>query len=367
MMAGRVYKPTYTDDDGNKKHSNVWWIDYSVNGERFRESAKTEKKKEAEDLLAQRLADRGNAPIRRAAENTSFADLCEMIRNDYERNGRKSDTRLENSISHLETFFAGWPASAIDEAAVEKYIAKRMKDKKPSGGTYSPATINRELAALKRMLRLGYKQRRVLRMPDISLLQEGNARKGFFSKQQLQDVLAELAPELRPLVEVGYITGWRKGELLSRDWRHVDFEEGWLRLEPGESKSGEGRQFPLTERLHAILCKHRTVKERTERRLGKIIQPLFFRYDGRYEGCRIRNFHKAWSKALKDAGHPERIFHDFRRTAVRNLVRAGIAEKVAMGLTGHKTRSVFDRYNIVDEDMLRGAGEKLDNAMQGGE
>lgn len=364
-MPGRVYKPKYTDKDGNRKEVNVWHIDYSINGKRHRESAKTEDKQEAETLLARRLADRGQVGIQRAAEQTAFADLCELIRNDYERNGRKSDTRLENSISHLETFFDGWSAAAIDEAAVEKYIARRLRDEKPHGGSYSPATINRELSALKRMLRLGYKQRLVRRMPDISLLKEDNARKGFFSEGQLRDVLSELTPELRPLVETAYITGWRKGELLSRDWRHVDFEESWLYLEPGESKSGEGRQFPLTERLHAILCKHRTTKVRMERKLGKIIQPLFFRYDGRYEGCRVRNFHKAWSQACEDAGHPERIFHDFRRTAVRNLVRAGVPEKVAMELTGHQTRSVFDRYSIVAEDMLRDAGEKLD-AMQGG-
>jgi integrase len=145
----------------------------------------------------------------------------------------------------------------------------------------------------------------------------------------------------------------------------VDFEEGWIRLEPGETKNTEGRQFPLTGALRSVLEPHRAVRQRLQAEMGKIIQPLFFRYDGRYKGQRVRSFHKAWSKETEDAGHPERIFHDYRRTAVRNLVRAGVPEKVAMELTGHKTRSVFDRYNIVNEDMLAEAGEKLD-AMQGG-
>ena len=367
-MAGYVFKPSYRDKDGNKKQSSVWWIGYSVNGKKQRESAKTRDKKEAEALLARRLAARGQAPAERAAERTTWEELKEVIRQDYKRNQRKSTDRMELSLRHLSDFFEGWKATAIDEAAVERYISKRLDDDKPKsqgGGSYSRATINRELAALRRMLKLAYRQRMVLRVPDITTLAEDNARKGFFSEEQLQDVLEHLHPELRPLAECAFVTGWRKGELLSRNWHHVDFDAGWIRLEPGESKSGEGRQFPLTDRLVSVLTRHRGYKQELERKLGKIIRPLFFRYDGRFEGKRVRNFHKAWSKALEAAGHPERIFHDFRRTAVRNLVRAGVAEKVAMELTGHKTRSVFDRYNIVDEGMLRGAGEQL-NRMQGG-
>lgn len=367
-MRGRIYRPTWTDEDGNQRQSKTWHKDYSINGKRFRGSLGTTDRDEAERKLHEELADRTGASLAQRAEDTTFEDLCELIRNDYERNGRKTLQRLNNSIDHLEDFFAGYTVAAIDEAAVERYIAKRLRDEKPDsqgGGSYSRATINRELSALKRMLRLGFKQRLVQRMPDISLLKEDNTRKGFFAEGQLQDVLAHLPPELRPVVEVAYITGWRKGELLSRDWRHVDFEDGWLRLEPGETKNSEGRQFPMTDRLRGVLERHREVRVAKQAALGKIIQPLFFRYDGPHEGTRIKSFDKAWNTACENAGHPERIFHDFRRTAVRNLVRAGVPEKVAMELTGHKTRSVFDRYNIVNEDMLRSAGERLD-AMQGG-
>ena len=351
-MAGYTFKPTYRAADGSKRESAVYWIGYSVNGKKYRESARTERKREAETLLARRLAEKGRAPAQRAAERTSFEDLAELIREDYRRNGRRSGKRLETSIRHLSGSFKGWVVSSIDERAVDQHVTKRLK----AGA--APATVNREIAAFKRMLKLAYRLRMVERMPSIATLTESNARSGFFEEEDLQKVLRHLHPDLRPLIEVAYITGWRKSELLSRDWRHVDFERGWLMLE--DSKNGEGRQFPLTDRLRAVLERQQDRKLALEKRKETIIQPVFFRSGGRFEGQRIVNPNKAWRKAVDAAELGGRIMHDMRRTSVRNLVRAGVPEKVAMMLTGHKTRAVFDRYLIVAEDMLRDAGGKLD-------
>lgn len=350
-MAGYVFRPTYTAKDGSKRESSVWWIGYSVDGKKYRESSKSTRKKDAENLLARRLVARGQAPAQRAAEQTTFEDLCQLIRDDYEINGRKTAKKLERTIGHLAKSFAGWRAAAIDEAAARKHVTKRLK------GGAAPATVNHDIAALKRMLRLGYQLRMVERMPDIPTLSVDNARKGFFEEGDLQTLLSHLPADLRPLIEVAYITGWRKEELLTRDWRHVDFDAGWLTLET--SKNQEGRQFPLIPRLRAVLEKQEARRKRLEVKLGAIIQPVFFRSSGRYVGQRIRNPNKAFARARVRAGMDDRIIHDFRRTAVRNLVRAGVPEKVAMELTGHKTRAVFDRYNIVNESMLRDAGARL--------
>jgi integrase len=350
-MAGYTFRPTYTAKDGTKRESGTWWIGYSVAGKKYRESAKTKRRKQAEDLLARRLAAKGQAPAQQAAERTRFADLCELIREDYEQNGRRSLARLNTSIRHLKASFDGWVVPAIDEGAVRKHVTKRLR----AGA--APATVNREIAALKRMLKIGYQLRMVERLPSLTCLTESNARSGFFEEDELRKVIVQLHPDLRPLIEAAYITGWRKSELLTRDWRHVDFERGWLMLE--DSKNGEGRQFPLTERLRAVLEHQRDRCRALEKRTGAIISPVFFRSSGQWEGQRIRNPNKAWRKARKAAG-VEGIIHDFRRTAVRNLVRAGVPEKVAMVLTGHKTRAVFDRYLIVAEDMLRDAGGRLD-------
>lgn len=356
-MAGYCFKPTYKAPDGSKRESSVWWIGYSVDGKKFRESSKSSRKRDAEDLLARRLVARGQAPAARAAEQTTFEDLAQLIRDDYWENGRKTAKKLERTIGHLATSFEGWRASAIDEAAAKRHVTKRLR----AGA--APATVNHDIAALKRMLRLGYQLRMVERMPDIPTLSTDNARKGFFEEADLQTLLEHLPKDLRPLIEVAYITGWRKEELLTRDWRHVDFDAGWLVLET--SKNMEGRQFPLIPRLRAVLAKQEARRKKLEVRMGAIIQPVFFRSGGRYVGQRIRNPNKAFAKAREAAGMDDRIIHDFRRTAVRNLVRAGVPEKVAMELSGHKTRAVFDRYNIVNESMLRDAGDRL-QALHGG-
>ncbi len=103
------------------------------------------------------------------------------------------------------------------------------------------------------------------------------------------------------------------GELLSRRWRHVDLKDGWLRLEPGETKNGESRNFPLAAaNLRAVLEDQYRQKLETERATGGIVEALFFNYE---TGSAVRDFRGAWAGACKRAGCPGTIFHDLRRTA----------------------------------------------------
>lgn len=154
-----------------------------------------------------------------------------------------------------------------------------------------------------------------------------------------------------------YCTGWRTpSEVLPLTWAQVDFAAGVVRLEPGTTKNREGRTFPFAvlPQLEAVLRTQREYTTAVERRLGCVIPWVFHR-----EGQRLKGFRRAWLSACRRAGLVGMIPHDFRRTAVRNLVRAGVPERVAMQLTGHKTRSVFDRYDIVNEADLREAVAKL--------
>jgi len=182
------------------------------------------------------------------------------------------------------------------------------------------------------------------------MLKENNVRIGFFEREQFEALLKQLTgcgrEDLQPVVRFAYITGWRRSEILSLQWRQVDFETGRVCLDPGTTKNDEGRIFTFTHELRCLLEEQRAKAELL--RIKGIICPWVFHRSGR----QIREFKRAWATACRRAGLPGRILHDFRRSAVRNLVRAGIPERVAMKMTGHKTRSVFERYNIVSSGDL---------------
>ena len=201
------------------------------------------------------------------------------------------------------------------------------------------------------------------------MLREQNVRTGFFELDQFRAVIAHLPEPLRPVFTFGYITGWRiASEVLPLQWRQVDLKAGEVRLDAGMTKNGEGRVFKLTDDLRMLLEERRRATTELERKHGQIIPWVFYRMVAKGRGGQkypkpIRAFTKAWENACTAAGCPGRIPHDLRRTAVRNMVRAGVPERVAMKLTGHKTRSVFERYNIVSDGNLDAAALRLSGLM----
>jgi integrase len=281
--------------------------------------------------------------------------------NYHKANGRDTK-KLEGRIAkHLTPYFQRRKMTDINGAVVNAYIARRLEKKAKT------ATVNRELAWLKHMFTLAMRAGKLMTRPHIALLEENNARQGFFERDHYLAVLKHLPEELRPVVTFAYITGWRvKSEVLPLEWSQVDFKAGEVRLEPGTTKNGEGRTFPFTRELRTLLEAQQAERERLKKR-GKIVPWVFFRMValGRRGPLRpkpIISFGKAFKTACRKAGCPGRILHDFRRTAVRNLERAGVPRSVAMKLTGHRTESVYRRYAIADDRDLRVAVERLDAA-----
>ena len=167
---------------------------------------------------------------------------------------------------------------------------------------------------------------------------------------------------MRGIAAFAFVTGWRTpSEILPLEWRQVDLKTGEVRLDVGATKNGEGRVFPITIELRRILDAQQEIAKTLKREHGTIPRHVFCYTKGVKAGQGITEggYNKAWRKARLAAGCPGRIPHDFRRTAVRNLVRAGVPERVAMQMTGHKTRAVFERDNIVSEGDLRDAARRL--------
>jgi integrase len=232
--------------------------------------------------------------------------------------------------------------------------------------------VNRELAALRRAYRLAIRHGLLATMPPIVMLREDNVRTGFFDDRQIEAVCRLLTrkkkrnstepaeTERAAVVRFCYITGWRScSEVFPLRWSQVDMKNGFVRLEPGTTKNKEGRVFPLTPALRALLEQRLEYTRQCERAQDRIIPYVFHR-----KGEPIKGMRRAWKTACKNAGVPGRLLHDLRRSAVRNLERAGVSRSVAMKMTGHKTESVYRRYAIVSEADLREAGAKL-AAIQG--
>jgi integrase len=197
------------------------------------------------------------------------------------------------------------------------------------------------------------------------MLEEDNVRTGFFEHGEFVAFRNALPDYFKPVVTFAYYTGWRKQEILSLKWNQVDLSMRTVRLNPGSTKNGAGRLVVLDGELLE------TIQAQWERRKvaeipgqsPTLLCPFVFHHDGK----QIRDPRKAWGKARKDTKLTGKMLHDFRRTAVRNMVRAGVNERVAMKISGHKTRSVFDRYNIVSEEDLREAARRTWEHVQGQE
>lgn len=342
---------------------NIWWFKYYRNGKLFRESSRSTRKTDAVRLLNKRLGEIESETFKGPkAEKMTLADLTEDFLNDYRINGKKSLSHALKNVKRLKKHFGNISTIDMTTDRINTYIIHRQDEGAAN------ATINRELSAIKRIYNLAARQTppKVHHVPYIPRLAENNTREGFFTHNEFLALKEALPEYLRTLVTMAYYTGMRKGEVLSLQWEQVDMMEGKITLRGQDTKNKTPRTIYMeAELLEAV---------RFQRVLRDIKYPrcswVFFGETGN----KIKDFRLAWKKACKEAWENSegrislwdseserstRIFHDFRRTAVRNMVRAGVPERVAMMISGHKTRSVFERYNIVNEEDLRKASIKV--------
>lgn len=365
--SGRIFK---------MKGSLNWWVQFYDHGHQVRESAGSDNENVAKRLLRKRLGE-VEAGIQRDSRGLRYENLRDNYLREYLVNGRKSLRRDRegkpylDKVKRLDGYFAGFRVSEIGPDEIRKFVAGQQKGKLTAG------SINRSLAALKRMFRLALRDGKLRNVPYIPMLKEAAPRSGFFEPEEFESLYKALPADLRLPLALGYYTGMRRAEVCGLRWEQVDFLGNSISLNAGETKNDQGRTIPIVPQLLPLL------KEQYSKRQADC--PLVcFRLNSKGRAIRVGDFRKVWQARCIELGlgkmvqdtdpltdepllagekaimvYKGKLYHDLRRSAVRNLVRAGVPERVAQEITGHKTRSVFARYNIVSAADVVDAGRKL--------
>ncbi len=340
-----------------RPNSPYWWAKYFVDGQPRYESTKKTEKTEAARFLQSRLGAVANRTLpSRRTEKVTISDLLDLVLEDYRRNGHRSISDADRRIRlHLRPSVGDCKAAAFATSEINRYIGLRQ-----SGGAANE-TINHELNLVRRGFNLAYRLDPpvVTRVPHIERLSVDNVRRGFFEHGQYVKLRAHLPFHLQVFLVLAYNTGARRAELLGDNrqdrkraplsWTQIDFAA--KRIYFPKTKNGEARTVPFIEDMEQWLTAAWEDHQRNWPQCPHVIQCA---------GRPVFDPRKTWKKACIAAGIPDLWRHDLRRSAVRNLDRAGVPQKVAMAISGHKTRHVFDRYNIVADSDLKDAAEKVD-------
>jgi integrase len=358
--SGRIFK---------YKGSVYFWCAYSLRGKEYRESTRETDSIKAEKFLKRKIKEVGADQIGAKAfvgpnqQRLRVGEMLDALEADFTLRG-KASPQFRSHMKTIRAYFGDWRALEVTPEKVDKFIGE-MQD-----GDYADATINRATQLLGQAFALAVERKHLSTAPKIRHLSEkDNARQGFFEAKEFEAVVGLLPDYLKDFASYAYLVGWRKGEISSLQWEDVDGV--CIRLRGVNAKNSEARSIPLDGEL-AELIERRKAARQVEKAGSVMLSNFIFHLDGEPVG----DFRKAWQTACVKAslgdfacpacelpvdGHEcpackgaaqysGKLFHDFRRTAVRNMVRAGVNESVAMRISGHKTRSIFDRYDITSQN-----------------
>jgi integrase len=343
-MSGSMSRRRMKGSGSLRLRSNIWWITYYVGGRPIAESSHSSIKEVASNLLAQRLGELAAGEDIVSPKKVTISDLCELVFADYRlRNLRDLKNVKWRYEANIKPVIGSLLASKFGKAQVRAYVEARRAHA-------DDATINRELAIIRRGFHLGLEEDPPLvrRVPKIVKLEEDNVRQGFIEQAQYLVLRAAMPDHLKCPLVVGYHVGNRLGELRKIEWTQINLEAGEIRIEKRQAKGKKPRTLPIYGDMHEWL------EWQWQRRVPGC--DLVFHYKGKPLGSHL----KGWARACDQAGLPGLHFHDLRRSAIRNMERAGISRHVAMAISGHKTEAVYRRYDIVVDQDLKTATEKLE-------
>ncbi len=334
------------------KKSRNWHAAFYDNGKEVRLSTGTEDRSEALAFLRKKLDEVHGGAFVNDGKLTVGA-LLDNLEKDYKINGRNA-RELDYQTRSIRKALGHVKARALNARRIKAYMNARLEK------GIANATVNREIAALRRSYRLAVEEGLLAsgHVPVFKQLREDNARQGFVSRDDLERICEHLDPVITDVARLAFLCSWRKGSVLSLAWRDIEFDSDgnpigiWLRAE--HNKTRRAQFLPLKGELQEIF--QRRLEARKVTRPGGeyvLADRVFHRGGGE-----IRSFDEAWHKAREKAGLCHVLFHDLRRSGIRELVRAGVRQEVAMAISGHRTASVFQRYNILDDRDLADAMEK---------
>jgi integrase len=330
----------------------TFWLAYFLRGVEHRESAKTSDPKEAGRKLKARMMEVGADVIGAKKfvspkqSRVTIGELVAALKAKFELDGQLS-AQNASELKKLDADFGFVRATELTSEQIDTYKREQI------AAEYKPATINRTLVFLTRCYSLAIERGHLNARPRVELLPVHNARQGFFEDADFRKVLGFLPADLKDYCLFAFLTAWRKSEANCLLWKYL--ENGVLAIPAEETKSGVKRSVVISGELVEIIERRKAAKsfERADGTTG-ISQYIFHR-----DGERIIEFRKAWATACKKAGFAGRLFHDLRRSGVRNMIRAGVPQNVAMKISGHETIAMFKRYDIGSDADLKAAQESV--------
>jgi integrase len=352
---GGLVKLRYRDKKTDAMvESRYWYLFFYHNGRRIRESSETESKMEAEKLLQRRMGEVGlGITPEQDVKHLRYEQMRDAMMTDFKNRDcgslytRKDGVTTIAGLEHLDSYFKNMRVTAITTDTLRAYIAHQK------GKGYSDPSVRKQLVILRSMMNMARKdgKLRLVDIPHFPMPKDSAPRQGFVEPAKFRELLAALPINLRPLIQFVYYTGCRLGAAQQITWSMVNKDCTEISLPGNIIKTGEPLLLPLTGGLSDV--------SKTLKKMFRKEGPVF----------NSTNLRKCWNTACNQTGlgvydkktglYTGLMIHDLRRSAVRNLVRAGVSRKVAMAISGHKTEAIFERYNIINTRDLHDAMEAV--------
>jgi len=319
-----------------------WQADFYAGTERIRKVFPTKKEaKDYESKIKTEIRENRYWNIQREEFDT-FSEMLDWYLELPQAKRKKSYAKDVERSKFLRDFFGKLEPVRITPEKIEEYIHERLNTENYRGTTNKPATVNREMALFKRVFNLAFRNGKTHYNPakSVQKLKGEESRDRVLTDEEWKAYYREAPAWYKPIALCAYVTGMREGEILNLKWKRVNRKTGFIRLKPEDTKTSEGRPIPIDPRLDEVLgALPRSFKNRD----------LVFTRNGE----QVKYIQWVHKRTCKKAKIEDFWFHDFRHTCITNWRRKGVDFITIMKATGHKTLSMFQRYNTVLDDDLK--------------